>query len=79
MGIYDLMIRDQESFFMKSRTFEGASSDYQKVVTTTLRTSINKGNLKTIFHRDYKFFNQSKCNEELKSRMVSRTDTFSDF
>ena len=77
----DLMITaDQGSFLLKSCTFEGDSSDYHKVITATLRRTIHKRNLKTIFHRDCKSFNQSKFNEELKSRMVSLADlTFPDF
>ena len=62
---------------MKSCTFETGLSDYHKAITTILTKTICKGYLNIIFYRDYKFFNQSKFDVELK--LSSKDLTFSDF
>ena len=70
----DLILTNKKNHFMKSVTFETGLCDHHKLITTILRKAISKGNLKKMFYRDYKRFDQKKFENELKLKLNSQTN-----
>ena len=70
----DLILTNKKNHFMKSATFETGLCDHHKLITTILRKAISKGNLKKMFYRDYKRFDQKKFENELKLKLNSQTN-----
>ena len=58
---------------MKSPTFETSLSDHHKLIKTILR-KISKGNSKKMFYIDFKRFDQTKFETELKLKLNSQTN-----
>ena len=58
---------------MKSTTFETGMSDFHKLTTTILRNTINKGNAKKIFYRDYKAFDHNTFETRLQPKLTLET------
>ena len=58
---------------MKLTTIETGMSDFHKLTTTILRKTINKGNAKKIFYRDYKPFDHNTFEKRLQSELISET------
>ena len=58
---------------MKITTFKTGMSDFYKLITTILRKTINKGNARKTFYRDYKAFDRNTFETRLQSKLRSET------
>ena len=70
----DLILTNKKNHFMKSSTIEADLSDDHKLITTILRKFISKDNAKKMFYREYKRFDQTKFETELKLKLNMQTN-----
>ena len=61
----DLILINQEDLFSNSNTCEVGISDHHHLVSRMLKKKISKGNTKTLFHRDYKKFEENTFAKDL--------------
>ena len=59
---------------MKTLTFETGVSDHHKLIGTMLRSTFTKGNLKKMFYRCCRNFDNKRFEEELQKQLLSVSD-----
>ena len=69
----DLVLTNNSLAFQKAMTTFTGLSDCDKLVLTVLKTTFSKNKPKVLFHRDYKKFNFSDFNDELKTIFLRNT------
>ena len=66
---YDLIITNCKHNFQNIRTLTSGFSDFHKLTITVLKTEFVKADPIQINYRDYKNFNTSRFNEDLRNRL----------
>ena len=76
----DLMLTNKQEKFLKAKTFETWLSDFHEMVVSVFKTGFKKQKLKIVSYRDYKYFDNEKFRESLKTCFSTGTnisyDTF---
>ena len=76
----DLILTNQEDLFSNSNTCEVGISDHHHLVSTILNKKISKGSTKTLFHRDYKKFEENKFARDLTHELQNiKNPSYSQF